>query len=118
MSAITIDRATVEQALEALKSCSGVPHWPTFQTTIDALRAALAQEQAGPDLSRCPQCNGPADNGHDRSIPPSPYLCTQCMAESVQKSLPCPTPKMCEQHCCGGWCIPAARLISPGKPAP
>jgi hypothetical protein len=28
-----------------------------------ALRAALAQ-QAEPDLSLCPQCNGPADNGH------------------------------------------------------
>ena len=42
--------------------------------------------QAEPDLSRCPQCNGPADNGHDRSIPPSPYLCTKCMAEMPQPS--------------------------------
>ena len=44
---------------------------------------ALAQ-QAEPDLSRCPKCNGPADNGHDRSIPPNPYLCTRCMAEPVE----------------------------------
>lgn len=36
------------------------------------------------DLSRCPQCNGPADNGFDRSFPPSPYLCTKCMAEPVE----------------------------------
>ena len=42
--------------------------------------------QAEPDLSLCPQCNGPADNGHDRSIPPSPYLCTKCMAEMPQPS--------------------------------
>jgi hypothetical protein len=48
-------------------------------------RAALAQ-QAEPDLSLCPQCNGPADNGHDRSIPPHPYLCTKCMAELPQPS--------------------------------
>lgn len=40
-------RAAAQQALEALKSCSGVPHWPALQPTIDALRAALAQEQAG-----------------------------------------------------------------------
>lgn len=51
------------------------------EAALAALRAALAQEQVEPDLSRCPQCNGPADNGFDRSIPPSPYLCTQCMAE-------------------------------------
>lgn len=75
------------------------------EAAIAALRAALAQERAGswqdgvleghlrererwlaqePDLSRCPQCNGPADNGHDRSIPPNPYLCTKCMAEMPQ----------------------------------
>ena len=36
---------------------------------------------AGPDLFHCPKCGGPADNGHDRSIPPSPYWCTKCMAE-------------------------------------
>jgi hypothetical protein len=36
-----------------------------------------------PDLSHCPQCGGPADNGHDRSFPPSPYFCTKCMAEPV-----------------------------------
>jgi hypothetical protein len=29
---------------------------------------------------------GPADNGHDRSIPPHPYLCTKCMAEMPQPS--------------------------------
>ena len=33
------------------------------------------------DLSRCPKCNGPSDNGHDREVPPNPYYCTKCMAE-------------------------------------
>lgn len=35
------------------------------------------------DLSRCPKCNGPSDNGHDREVPPNPYYCTKCMAEPV-----------------------------------
>ena len=34
-----------------------------------------------PDLSKCPKCGGPADNGHDRCLPPNPYLCTKCSAE-------------------------------------
>ena len=52
---------------------------------IDRLRAALAEPVQEPDLSRCPKCNGPADNGHDREVPPNPYYCTKCMAEPVQE---------------------------------
>jgi hypothetical protein len=95
MTQITIDRALVEQGLEALDvaaSCIDGYYVPRGKTTLpeiekaqNALRAALAQ-QAEPDLSLCPQCNGPADNGHDRSIPPHPYLCTKCMAELPQPS--------------------------------
>jgi DNA-directed RNA polymerase subunit RPC12/RpoP len=33
------------------------------------------------DLSKCPSCGGPADNGHDRCLPPSPYVCTRCEAD-------------------------------------
>lgn len=33
------------------------------------------------DLSKCPQCGGEADNGHDRCIPPSAYMCSQCCAQ-------------------------------------
>jgi hypothetical protein len=29
---------------------------------------------------RCPKCGGPPDNGHDRELPPNPYLCTKCVA--------------------------------------
>jgi len=36
------------------------------------------------DLSTCPNCGGPADNGHDREFPPNPYLCTKCENMSVE----------------------------------
>ena len=38
------------------------------------------QERAPDYLEKCPNCNGPADNGFDRSWPdPNPYFCTKCM---------------------------------------
>ena len=30
------------------------------------------------DLNKCPKCGGPADNGHDRCVPPSAYVCSCC----------------------------------------
>ena len=39
------------------------------------------------DLTKCPRCGGPADNGHDRCVPPSPYLCTKCHAEMAKDSV-------------------------------
>ena len=35
-------------------------------------------EPRAPDLNTCPGCGGPADNGHDRCVPPNPYYCTGC----------------------------------------
>jgi hypothetical protein len=35
----------MKQALEALKSCSGVPHWPALQPAITALRTAIKQAE-------------------------------------------------------------------------
>jgi hypothetical protein len=35
----------MKQALEALKSCSGVPHWPALQPSITAIRAAIEQAE-------------------------------------------------------------------------
>ena len=44
------DRELMQQALEALKSCSSVTHYPVLQLTIKALRERLAQqEQQYPD---------------------------------------------------------------------
>ena len=83
---MVIDRAVVEQALEALEqSETTVPYKGFGMARRDAERkhqVAIAALRA--DLSRCPKCNGPADNGFDRSFPPSPYLCTKCMAEPVE----------------------------------
>jgi hypothetical protein len=42
---MTTLREAAQQALEALKSCSAVPHWPALQPTITALRDALAQQE-------------------------------------------------------------------------
>lgn len=30
------------------------------------------------DLNVCPGCGGPADNGHDRCVPPNVYFCSRC----------------------------------------
>ena len=43
---------------------------------------ALGYESARPheqDLTICPSCGGEANNGHDRSSTPVPYLCTKCV---------------------------------------
>jgi hypothetical protein len=45
---MTTLREAAQQALEALKSCSAVPHWPALQPTITALRDALAQQEQEP----------------------------------------------------------------------
>ena len=37
------------------------------------------------DLSKCPQCGGPADNGHDRCHPPTAYLCSECLGGGTDK---------------------------------
>ena len=39
------DRELMQQALEALKSCSSVTHYPVLQLTIAALRERLAQPE-------------------------------------------------------------------------
>lgn len=42
---IEIERDVVQQALLALETCSGVPHWPALQPAITPLREALAAPQ-------------------------------------------------------------------------
>jgi hypothetical protein len=81
-----------QQALDRLRLYYYGSGFAEDADCITALEAALAQQAEPvqePDLSRCPQCNGPADNGHDRSIPPNPYFCTRCMAEPVHKCPNC-----------------------------
>ena len=71
---MTTLREAAQQALRAAEQGATV-------SSICILRAALAE----PDLSRCPSCGGPADNGHDRCMPPNPYVCTKCMAQDDWK---------------------------------
>ena len=36
-------------------------------------------------LDVCPGCGGPADNGHDRCSPPSPYYCKACTFKGISE---------------------------------
>ena len=75
----------------------------------------------GTDLSKCPNCGGPADNGHDRCLPPSPYWCTKCTAAENRGGYVAGT----DQHHCHGQCEPpsmdegdmAANLAAPSTDA-
>ena len=68
----------------------------TFQIPQEAMAAMLASETCAayaehgadsswmdclPDLTKCPSCGGPADNGHDREFPPNVYACTKCSSK-------------------------------------
>lgn len=50
------------------------------KAAIKALTGEATESET--DLSRCPKCGGPADNGIDRCLPPSPYFCTKCTGEA------------------------------------
>lgn len=64
------------------------PEWDDYedldtQEKFDRLKAAiLGTGWEAVDLSKCPKCGGPADNGHDRCLPPNPYFCTKCSGEA------------------------------------
>jgi hypothetical protein len=42
---ITLTREEAQQVFHALKSCSGVPHWPALIPVIETLRTRLAQPE-------------------------------------------------------------------------
>jgi hypothetical protein len=57
-----------------------IPVWSAGAWVIrpcETMSTTLSQEA----LDCCPGCGGPADNGHDRCLPPNPYYCTKCMTE-------------------------------------
>jgi len=61
-----------------IKECDGP--LPLFEGE-DIELPPLDEPEYEPDLTKCPRCGGPADNGHDRSMPPAPYVCTKCEKE-------------------------------------
>ena len=89
-------RTWIEGDLEILRRCDAIimmQGWATSQGANVEYETALEKkipiffEAEGipspepikpPDLSKCPKCGGPADNGHDRCLPPNPYVCTKC----------------------------------------
>ena len=52
------DRELMRMALDALVSCSGVPHWPSLMPVIKTLRARLAQPEQEPPCKTGSQCVG------------------------------------------------------------
>jgi hypothetical protein len=44
-----MDKELIKQAIEALESCSGAPHWETLQPTLTALRKKLVTPLVLPD---------------------------------------------------------------------
>ena len=51
------------------------------QAVMDAHAGPIqttAIDLTDPDITTCPNCGGPADNGFTREIPPSPYYCSKC----------------------------------------
>jgi hypothetical protein len=45
---ITLTREEAQQVFHALKSCSGVPHWPALIPVIELLRARLSAPEPEP----------------------------------------------------------------------
>ncbi len=45
---------------------------------VHDLIVAVTTEPPEDDITKCPKCGGPADQGFDRCVPPSPYYCSKC----------------------------------------
>lgn len=74
----------INQLVEALKSIAANTCCDTCQEAKLVAQSALsALEQ--PRLETCPKCGGVADNGHDRELPPNPYLCSKCEQPAVSQ---------------------------------
>lgn len=53
--------------------------WNTLNAIYwHAIDKAEPDELTKNSLNVCPKCGGPADNGHDREMPPNAYHCTRC----------------------------------------
>lgn len=71
------ERRVLEAAWERLLAAFP-PDGVEGEVVQGAKAAILGTGGEAVDLSKCPKCGGPADNGHDRCLPPNPYFCTKC----------------------------------------
>jgi len=61
---ITLTREEAQQVFHALKSCSGVPHWPALIPVIETLRTRLAQPEPEQRTGDCLLTGVCAAEGH------------------------------------------------------
>jgi len=66
---------TIEEFCSAMLEAAPVPpdHIPDAGQMVEL--EAIEQ-----DITKCHNCGGLADNGHDRCYPFNPYYCTKCQA--------------------------------------
>lgn len=70
--------------IDALKSIAANTCCDTCQEAKLVAQEVLAALEL-PRLETCPKCGGIADNGHDRELPPNPYLCSKCEQPAVSE---------------------------------
>lgn len=80
-----VPKVPLDPMVSAGCEAAGATAAPACCRIYSAMLAAAPQFAASPsdDLSACLKCGGPADNGHDRCIPPAAYYCTKCAASPV-----------------------------------
>ena len=96
MKTYLVSEELLRQVLDALDRSVSYMETPLEERTSQpyveaedsaiALRNLLASEPKEPeqieyDITKCPNCGGFADNGHDRCFPPNPYYCSKCMED-------------------------------------
>jgi RNA polymerase-binding transcription factor DksA len=52
--------------------------WQVTQATLAACEKE--RDELKQDINACPNCGGPADQGHDRCYLPTAYLCSKCQS--------------------------------------
>jgi len=79
-----LERLTrIEEAMEQIRDLGpfitpGIPDQAYVIATLALDPEGCADLARIPDLTKCPTCGGPADNGHTRELPPTPYICSKC----------------------------------------
>ena len=82
--ALKMSKATSDKLREALKYYAVESNYIRMADCFnqgEVARKALENKDEpldDPDITKCPECGGEADNGHDRCVPPNPYVCTMC----------------------------------------